>query len=196
MSIPDTAPIQPWNPRVTDLAPNVTTEQIAQYIAFHYDAVTQAGSFTFNSQSFIHVNGVAQPFSGTQTQVVNAGTADILAQTFGKGLKDPVTGAKLDSISVAGLSLYIKDAFDKIFAQRAASYGYVPPTGMPSALAFIQANGLYDLYGSGEDGYPLGKAFGGTGVAPLVAQYGIGTDPTNGYPDNTKVPTTDSGSTP
>lgn len=153
-----------FDARVKDIAPGVISELIGGNIFFYYDPVTGAASFAFNSREFLYLSGSPKPYSGDRTDVLTAQVADVMTRCFGKGLTDPVTGADLGGFSVAGFQLIVKAAFDTLINEREKAKGYPDGAPYPSNAAIMQANSLYDLFGSGKDGYPLGKMFGGPGV--------------------------------
>lgn len=160
------------NARLKDLAPTVVSEQIGNYITFRYDVTTGAAHISFSSQSFTFVKGQALPSASLLTDVLDLNFGNVQTRCFGVGLKDPVTGIDLDGISGAGLMIVVKNAFDILYNERALANQDPAATAPLSTQAMIQANQLYDYFGMGTAGYPLGKAFGGPGVTlppPQVA---------------------------
>lgn len=153
-----------FNARLSDLASEVVQEQIGEQINFQYDAVSGNSLITFTSRPYLYISGVPKPLAGTGFDQLVKSADELMTRTFGTGLKDPVTGANLSQISVAGFALYLKNAFDVLYNERAKAQGYPNGAPYPSNQAIMQANGLFDLFGSGETGYPLGKAFGGPGI--------------------------------
>jgi len=176
-NVPLTAPVTIYNARIADLAPTVVTEQIADNIQFTYNPLTQAGAFAFTSRQFVYVNGQPQSLSGTSPHTLQVDASTVLTEKFGVGLADPVTGMDLSNLSVAGVDVFIKNAFDILFNRKAKTQSTPTATqAYPSALAIMQANTLYDLFGNGLGGFPLGKAFGGLGTS-------------DGTPSTTPLPT-------
>lgn len=177
-AVPLTAPVTIFNARITDMAPTVVSEQIGTQIQFTYNPITGQGAFAFLSRPYMYINGQPQPVAGTTTNSLQvAAEGAILAEMLAPGLADPVTGADLSQVSVAGVMLYIKNAFDILYNRRAASQAVPnPDQPYPSVLAIAQSNALYDLFGNGIGGYPLGRSFGGFGT-------------TDGAPSPTPVPT-------
>jgi hypothetical protein len=175
---PQTAPVTIYNARISDIAPTVVKEQVAELVSFNYNALTQGATFSFQSRGYQYVNGLPQSMADTVQDYLQIDVdEEVEIQCFGQGLRDPVTGADLSQISTAGVALIIKNAFDILYNQRAQET--TPPNSdqaYPSLLAIAQANYLWDMYGSGLDGYPLGKAFGGLGT-------------TDGVPTSTPAPT-------
>lgn len=165
-SVPVTGPVTVFNARIKDLAPTVVSEQIADSILFTYNPLTQQGAFAFTSREYVYINGEPQEFAGTAPNMLQMEVAgDVMAQFPGVGLADPVTGADLSSVSVAGIMVIVKNAFDIFYNQQAQQQGTSDPNQpYPSILAIMQANTLYDYYGNGKNGFPLGRAFGGLGT--------------------------------
>lgn len=164
-STPVTAPVTIYNARITDLAAGVVTEQIAFNTLFNYNPLTMAGSFAFTSRQYLYINGQPQQIAGTNAQVLQQDVEAIQTSFFGKGLADPVTKQDLSNVSVAGILIYIKNAFDILYNTKAAADSTPNPNQpYPSVLAITQANTLYDDFGNGSGGFPLGRAFGGQGT--------------------------------
>jgi hypothetical protein len=165
-SVPQTGPVMIYNARITDVAPTVVKEQIAEIVSFNYNALTQGSNFSFQSRAYMYVNQEPQSMADPSANYLQVDVTDeVLVQCFGVGLRDPVTGADLSTISTAGVALIIKNAFDILYNQRAqASNTPNANQAYPSADAIAQANYLYDMYGNGLNGFPLGKASGGLGT--------------------------------
>lgn len=175
---PQTAPVTIFNARLTDVAPTVVKEQIAEVVSFNYNALTQGATLSFQSRAYMYVNAVPQAMAETNPNYLQAPVDQAMqVECFGIGLRDPVTGADLSKISTAGMALIIKNAFDILYNRRALQQSVPNPNqAYPSQLAIAQANYLYDYFGNGEGGFPLGKAFGGLGT-------------TDGVPSPTPAPT-------
>lgn len=159
-----TPPILQYDARIKDLAPSVVSEQIAEGLNFHYDVISGNASFTFFSRPYVFINGSPLALAGTLTDNLDTDANSMITRCFAAGVLDPVTQADLGKISVAGVMLIIKSAFDTLYNERAKSKGFPDPNfPFPSNMAIAQANSLWDLYGSGVLPYPLGRAFGGPG---------------------------------
>lgn len=175
--IPITGPVTIFNARIADLAAGAVTEQIAFNTLFNYNPLTEAASFAFTSRQYLYINGEPQQIAGTSAQVLQQDASEIETSFFGKGLADPVTKQDLSNVSVAGILIYIKNAFDILYNKKAAANSTPNPNQpYPSELAIMQANTLYDDFGNGSGGFPLGRAFGGQGT-------------TDGAPSPTPPPT-------
>lgn len=180
-AVPMTGPVVTANARIVDIAPTVVAETVSNRIEFTYNPLNETGAFAFFSRAYLYVNAEPQALASTSSNVLQAAlTPELLPQTFGNGLADPVTGADLGKISIAGFMIYMKNAFDILYNRRAlANAGAPDPNApFPSQLAILQANALYDLYGNGLGGFPLGKAFGGQGTSDgNTSQSGLPTPP-------------------
>ena len=172
-SVPMTGPVTIYNARINDLAPTVVTEQITDNIQFVYNPLTEAASFNFMSRQYVYVSGAPQQLAGTNMNMLQQDADAVIEECFGLGLADPVTGTDLSKVSVAGIMTIVKNAFDILYNRRAQIQAAAneaagitnPSQAYPSQLAIMQANTLYDDYGNGSGGFPLGKAFGGLGTS-------------------------------
>lgn len=174
---PVTGPVIVFDARISDAAPTVVYEQVAEVVIFSYNALTQAASFNFQSRPYMYINGEPQPMAGSSQNSLQQDMASVIEDCFARGLRDPVTGADLSGVSTAGVAVIIKSAFDILYNRRYYQTATPDPNqAYPSLLAIAQANYLYDMYGNGQDGFPLGKAFGGVGT-------------TDGVPTPTPAPT-------
>lgn len=110
------------NARITTLAAGVTSEMIAEQTHLFYDPATGSGSVSFQARSNLFINGVHQPLSGNEYDILQDDVADIATRNFAaSGSVDPVTGADLSKISTGGLILIIKAAYDVLYNERAAA---------------------------------------------------------------------------
>jgi hypothetical protein len=167
---PITGPVIIYDARITDIAPTVVSEQVAEVVTFSYNALTQGASLSFQSRAYMYVNAEPQQMAGTSPDYLSQAVNEAMEiECFGIGLRDPVTGEDLSGVSTAGVGLIIKAAFAILYNRRAQGQGSPnPDQAYPSELALIQTNYLYDMYGNGLGGYPLGKAFGGLGTTDGV----------------------------
>lgn len=109
------------NARIRTIAPGITGEMIAEQTHLFYDAATGSGSVSFQSRENLFINGAHQPLSG-DFDVLQANLADIATRTFvSAGVTDPVTGADLSAVSAAGMTVWLKAAFDVLYNERAAA---------------------------------------------------------------------------
>lgn len=103
--------------RFTDLGAGMTSEMIGTNIQITYDPATQAASVNFTGKPYVQINGVYHSI-GSNSQSVGANLSDKLAATYGSGT-DPVTGADLSKVSIAGLMVIIKAAYNEFCNERA-----------------------------------------------------------------------------
>lgn len=107
------------NARIRTIENDVTAQYIAEQTHIFYDPSTGLGTYSFQGRENLFVGTCWQPLTGNwDTLTGNIG--DIASDCFGTGA-DPVTGADLTKISVAGLSIILKGAYDTLFNQRAAA---------------------------------------------------------------------------
>jgi citrate lyase gamma subunit len=106
------------NARIRTIAPDVTAEMIAEQVHLFYDPGTGGGYASFQAREVLYVNGQHQAPMG-DFNILQVQLDAIVGQCFGAGLVDPVTGADLSQVSVAGLSVLIKTAYDQLFNARA-----------------------------------------------------------------------------
>jgi hypothetical protein len=112
------------NSRFNMLSNGVPTEQISCQTQLFYNPVTQHARAIFNGSAFMALPDA----NGGPTQYVAVGTEnDILHVDFMDKLTDipcvagdydPITGAPLDQISVYGVMVLMKRAYDKYHNER------------------------------------------------------------------------------
>lgn len=110
------------NARIKTLAPGITGEMIAEQVHMFYNPVDSTGSVSFQARQCLYVNGAYQAPMG-DFDILQVKIADVATLQFAKGLKDPITGADLTGISVAGLMTIIKAGYDALYNARAAITG-------------------------------------------------------------------------
>ena len=110
------------NARITTLGTGITAEMIAEQTHLFYDPATGSGSVSFQARSNLFINGVYQPLSGNNYDILEANVADIALRSFAAaGTLDPVTKTDLSTVSAAGLLLIMKAAYDVLYNERAAA---------------------------------------------------------------------------
>lgn len=114
------------NARIRTLAPNILAEMIADQVHLFYDPATGGGYASFQAREVLYVEGVPQAPMG-DFDILQVQLDAIATQCFGAGLVDPVTGADLAQVSVGGLSVLIKAAYDQLYNARAAAAATPPP---------------------------------------------------------------------
>lgn len=108
------------NARIRTIADGITAEMIAEQTHMFYDPATGAGSVSFQARESLYVNGVQQAPMGDYN-ILQVDASAIIAEKFGAGLVDPVTGADLSNISTGGLMALIKAAYDQLYNAKAAA---------------------------------------------------------------------------
>ncbi|HEV2678911.1 MAG TPA: hypothetical protein VGV14_00270 [Rhodanobacter sp.] len=121
------------NARIRTLATGITAEMIAEQTHMFYDPATGGGYVTFQAREVLYVNGVLQAPMG-DFDILRVEVPDIAAHAFGAGKVDPVTGADLSGVSVAGVMTIIKAAYDALYNARAvAAAAAANPPAPPAA---------------------------------------------------------------
>lgn len=95
----------------------VPVELWAVGVQINYDPTVRKARVLFQAQAVTIVNGVAITLPNV-TDSLEADLADSAMRCFGYGV-DPVTGADLSKISIAGLDKIISCAFDTMHNERA-----------------------------------------------------------------------------
>lgn len=99
------------NSRVRELAPGVGAERIATETHIFYDPQTQGANIVFQGEEFLSTAGaIGAKLDGRQSLTVQLRA--IAGETFDAGT-DPVTGADLSQISVAGAANLIRAIYDR-----------------------------------------------------------------------------------
>lgn len=117
------------NARFVNMGGGFTAEMISSQVQIHYNATTQHATAIFTGAPFIKMGDVYQRI-GTSQDVLSVELQPYLGMRVAMpGIKDPVTGAELSNISLAGLSIIHKFAYDYFYNVRAKTPGYpLPPT--------------------------------------------------------------------
>lgn len=108
------------NARIRNIASGITAEMIAEQTHLFYDPQTGGGYVSFQAREHLTVGAVVQSPMGDYN-ILQADITAIIAQQFGAGLVDPVTGADLSGVSVAGVMSIVKVAYDQLYNARAAA---------------------------------------------------------------------------
>lgn len=108
------------NPRTRSIAPGVSAEMIAEQTHMFYDPQTGGGYVSFQAREHLIVGTEVQQPLG-DFDILIAQIPDIMAIKFGGGLRDPVTDVDLSNVSTAGVMVYIKAAYDQLYAARDAA---------------------------------------------------------------------------
>lgn len=116
--------------RFRDLGNGITGELMADQVQLFYDPTTQQARVIFNGNEYIDVGVQNYLAIGTMHDALEVDLSDKMANCYGGGT-DPVTGIDLSQVSVAGLMIILKVAYDVFVNERAAAQ--VPtPTPSPS----------------------------------------------------------------
>lgn len=97
--------------RIREIAPGLNAERIATETHIFYDPQTQGASITFQGEEFLVLDGeIDAKLEGRQPLHVEL--LSVASETFDAGI-DPVTGADLSQISVAGVANLIRAVYDR-----------------------------------------------------------------------------------
>lgn len=110
------------NARIRNIAPGVDAEMIAVQTHIFYNPKTQDVSVSFQATESLIVNGqVGDSLGGGHVMQVDL--SEMAQRKFSSAGIDPVTGANLTAVSIAGVMQIIKAAYDTLYNERSASAG-------------------------------------------------------------------------
>lgn len=109
------------NARVKTIASGITGEMIAEQTHIFYDPATGGGYVSFQARETLYVNGEVRAPMG-DFDILQVQLPAIATQCFCNGVTDPVTGADLSGVSVGGVSLILKAAYDQLYNARAQAW--------------------------------------------------------------------------
>lgn len=105
----------PPNARFIDLGGGTTAELMSNHIQFFYDPTTQASRAIFNGSQYLNIGGTYRALDALYDQLEVVFTNQMTrryANEMPVPILDPVTGADLKNVSVAGIMILIKIAYD------------------------------------------------------------------------------------
>ena len=159
-------PIDPaTNSRFTLLDNNTYSELIATQVQLFYDPSTGMARTHFNGMPFLRVGEQLIPLSAND-DILAVDFSNKMAKCYGppEGIQfDPVTGADLAQVSVAGVMLLLKQAYDVEHNAHAAEIAAQVTAAQALAAAEIV------IAGAGES-----PSAGGTTVGSTVDANGLG----------------------
>ena len=108
------------NSRFKLLGPGILTEMVAHQTQLFYDPSRQSVEVTFNGSAYLQTpNGYVTV--GNESDILRVPLTDRLMDKMSKpGDLDPVTGADLSNISIAGVLIIFKRAYDNFHNERAS----------------------------------------------------------------------------
>ena len=102
------------NARFEPIEGEAEFETMAPETVLYWDPVTGHSSAYFRTQKYLKVDGVIRgDVPGIPTGGISLDITNNLHQLYGEGLLDPITGVPVDNVSVGGLMVLIKRAFDR-----------------------------------------------------------------------------------
>lgn len=109
------------NARFTDMGGNTVSEMMSADIHFFYNPTSGAARATFLGQPYLNIannyHALVSTFDTLEVDFTNKMTT-CYGEVLGT-LTDPVTGADLTKISVAGIMMLFKTAYDQEYNARA-----------------------------------------------------------------------------
>lgn len=129
------------NARFTLMGNGTYSERIADQVQLFYNPTTQAIAATFNNDPYLSFAGSYVKLAG-QTDMFRIDMADQVTKTFTAGL-DPVTGADLSKVSVAGLMTLLKEVFDYEYNAAAATKQLSTINGLISAATGVGSTAAF-----------------------------------------------------
>ena len=107
------------NPRFTDVGGGLSSELIANQVQLFYDPANNSARAIFNAMPYLQLGSTYQAL-GTQSDMLSVDFSSRMTDCLGIGT-DPVTGADLTQLSVAGFMLVLKAAYNTFVQERADS---------------------------------------------------------------------------
>jgi uncharacterized membrane protein YgcG len=104
------------NSRFQLLANGQYSEFISNQVMLLWDPVTDNAAVQFNYLPYLNLAGSYYPMGDERKGLYKSLNTE-MATMLGAGLVDPVTGQDLSTVSVAGLAILVKAAFDFYYNQ-------------------------------------------------------------------------------
>lgn len=123
----------PPNSRFVDLGGGMSAELISDQIQIFYDPTTQACRAIFNGHQYIKPAAVYLKV-GDKNDMLHVQLDNRMLDRVvpaGLGILDPVTGIDLSQVSIAGMVILHKFAYDKFHNERAAAIAAALAAGDP-----------------------------------------------------------------
>lgn len=114
----------PNNSRFRDMGGGNIAEIIAHQVQIFYDPTTQQARALFNSAPYMQMGQVWRRI-GTEQEILTQDLSHLMhLRLIPPGIKDPITGFDLSNISVMGVNIIHKMAFDFFHNVQAGTPGY------------------------------------------------------------------------
>lgn len=129
------------NARFTDMGGGTLSEMMSANIQFFYDPTTFASRAIFNGLPYLEI-GSAYHALNAVPDILSVDFTSKMQQCYGAllgTLTDPVTGVDLTKVSVAGVMVLIKTAYDQEYNERAEAIA----AALAQAQAMANANALF-----------------------------------------------------
>lgn len=109
----------PVNSRFLDLGGGIRAEMVAHQVQLFYDPTTSGARAIFNGYPYI-LTGETWRRVGDVNDILHVDLKDLMLLRPAEGMRDPVTGADLSNITVAGVLTIFKGAYNLFHNRRAA----------------------------------------------------------------------------
>ncbi len=128
----------PPNARFVDMGGGHIAEYISHSIQIHWEPTEQKARVVFNGAPYI-LMGTKWNRIGLEQNILEQDLSNLLhLRLIPPGYQDPVTGADLSQISLAGMVLIIKGAYDFFFNVKAGTPGYPLQTTIQGEMPSYQ----------------------------------------------------------
>lgn len=112
------------NSRFIDMGSGFTAEMISTQVQVFYNPTTMAVKAVFNGAPYILMGQTYQRI-GENQEVITQDLSNLMyLRLVPPGIKDPVTGADLSGLSIAGAMIYHKYAYDFFHNVQHGTPGY------------------------------------------------------------------------
>lgn len=124
--------------RIETLSTDSQLEIMAPGVDINWNPITNTGPISFSMARYLVENGVIRPdIHPSPAGMLSVHLEDIIYRCFapsnpGDTIVDPVTGADLTHISVAGVMTIIKAAFDTLYTEKFPPVPSPTPTPTPT----------------------------------------------------------------
>ncbi len=114
----------PNNSRYKDMGGGHIAEIIAHQVQIFYDPTTQQARALFNAAPYMQMGDVWRRI-GTEQEILTQDLSHLMhLRLIPPGIKDPITGFDLSNVSMLGVNIIHKMAFDFFHNVQAGTPGY------------------------------------------------------------------------
>ena len=136
-------PTPATNSRFKDMGGGHIAETIAHQVQIFYDPTTQQARVNFNAAPYILMGDTYRRI-GLEQEILEQDLSNLLhLRLIPEGIKDPVTGFDLSQVSLFGVHLIHKFAFDFFHNVKAGTPGYPLPSTIIGAAPTYQRDTVH-----------------------------------------------------